>query len=324
MDNLTHTLTGLMMARVGLGRTTERGGTLMMMLAVNAPDSDLVMAGLPGGLSYIEYHRGYTHSLALAPVMALLPLLLAHWIKGASINWRSYLACMIGVLSHLALDLTNVYGVRLLLPFSSKWVRLDTTGIIDPWILIILVLAVAAPALAGLVSSEIGGRKASGPKAAWAWFALIGLLGYDGFRLAAHQRAVAIMGAHLYGGLSPPRISAIPDTINPLRWRGVVETEEFVLTISVVLTEDYDPQSFGHVDYPTQRSAMIDAARTTEVFRVFERFNQLPFWKVTPMGEFIRVQLIDMRFGTPRQPGFAAATAVVNPDGRIREARFGP
>ena len=323
MDNLTHSLTGLMMARVGLGRTADKGGTLMMLLAVNVPDCDVAVSGLPGGLSYFEYHRGYTHALALAPVMALAALLLARWIRGASINWRSYGACVIGVLSHLAMDTTNVYGVRLLLPFSSKWVRLDTVNIIDPWIFFILVLAIAAPALAGLVTSEIGGRKATGPRAAWAWFALIAILSYEGFRLAAHARAVAIMGAHLYGGLSPPKVSAIPDTIDPLRWRGVVQTEDFVLTISVLLTEDYEP-NFGHVDYPTQRSAMIDAARTTQVFQVMERFNQLPFWKVTPVDDLIRVQLIDMRFGTPREPGFAVATALVNPDGRIREAKLGP
>ncbi len=322
MDNLTHTLTGLMMARVGLGSTTARGGTLMMLLAVNAPDADLVAAGLPGSLSYFEYHRGYTHSVVLAPIVALLPLLLARWIGKASINWRTYAACLIGVLSHLLLDLTNVYGVRLLMPFSSRWLRLDTNDIIDPWILFILFVAIAAPALAGLVSSEIGGRKTAGPKKAWAWFALIAILAYDGFRLASHQRAIAIMEAHLYGGIATPKFAAIPDRINPLRWRGVVETEDFVLTISVVLTEEYDPV-FGHVDYPTKRSAAIDAARTTRPFQVFERFNQLPFWKVSPEGDLIKVQLIDLRFGTPRQPGFALATALVTADGHVQEAWFG-
>ena len=57
--------------------------------------------------------------------------------------------------------MTNVYGVRLLLPFSSRWLHLDMTEIIDPWILLIFVLAVAAPALSGLVTSEIRGAKAA-------------------------------------------------------------------------------------------------------------------------------------------------------------------
>jgi len=321
MDNITHTLTGLMLARAGLGRTTPRGGSLMMMLAANAPDLD-VFVGLPGGLAYIEYHRGYAHSLLLAPAMAVIPLLLARWIRGASINWYSYLACLAGVLSHLALDLTNVYGVRLLLPFSSRWLHLDITNIVDPWILLIFLIAIAAPALSSLVNSEIRGRRSEGPKRAWAWVALVALLGYEGFRFTAHQRAIAIMSAYRYSGDPAPRIWALPDGVNPLRWRGVVETRDSVLDVPVDLTADFDP-GLGRVAYPAPESSALDAARATAPFQAFARFNQVPFWRVTQMDDLVRVDLIDLRFGTPWQPGFAVATALVTPDGHVRETHFG-
>ena len=324
MDNLTHTLTGLMMARAGLAKPGQRGGALMIMLAANAPDIDVLWSGLPGGLRYFESHRSFTHSLVFAPLVALAPLLAARLIARASITWWAYFGCFVGVLSHLALDLTNVYGVRLLLPFSSRWFRLDITNVIDPWILLILLVALAAPALAGLVSSEIAGRKAASPKYAWAWFALIALISYDGFRLAAHQRAIGVMSSRLYGSLQPPRFTALPDGIDPLRWRGIVQTEEFVLTTNMLLTEEYDPNVFSRVDYPTKNSAAIDAAKTTEPFRVMQKFDQLPFWKVSPAGDAVLVELIDLRFGTPQRPGFATASALVNPDGLVREARLGP
>ncbi len=224
MDNLTHSLTGLMMARAGLGRTTERGGTLMLILAANTPDIDALF-GFPGSLAYLHYHRGNNHALAMAPVMAALPLLAAHWIRGASITWKTWFACLLGVLSHLALDFTNVYGIRLFLPFSHAMPHLDITEIIDPWILLIFALAIAAPALSGLVSSEIRGTKSAGPKRAWAWFALIALVGYEGFRFSAHQRALAVMSAREYGGDAPPRIVArCPAASTSLRLgRGIVE-----------------------------------------------------------------------------------------------------
>ncbi len=325
MDNITHTLTGLMMARAGLGRTTPRGGSLMMMLAANVPDLD-VFLGLPGGLAYMEFHRGYAHSLLLAPAMAVIPLLLARWIRGASLNWLSYLACVLGVLSHLALDLTNVYGIRLLLPFSSRWLHLDITNIIDPWILLIFAIAIAAPALSGLVNSEIRGGNpggaSQGSKRAWAWVALVALLGYEGFRYAAHQRAIAVVSAYQYGGDSTPRVWAMPDGVSPLRWRGIVETSDSVLDVPVDLTADYDP-ALGKVAYPPPESPALDAARASVPFQAFMRFNQLPFWRVTPVDDLVRVDLIDLRFGTPWQPGFAVASALVTPDGHIREARFG-
>jgi inner membrane protein len=316
MDNITHTLTGLMMARAGLGRTTQRGGSLMMMLAANVPDLD-GLAFLGGSAVYLQYHRSYMHSLAFAPAMAVLPLLAAHWIRGASITWKTWFACLLGVLSHIALDFTNVYGIRLFLPFSSRMPHLDITEIIDPWILLIFAIALAAPALSGLVNSEIRGAKSAGPKRAWACIALVALLGYEGFRFAAHQRAMAVMSARIYDGGPALRVAAFPSGPNPLRWRGVVETAGAVLTVPIVLTEDFDP-SLGEIDYPAPESPALDAARATARFQAFMRFNQLPFWKVTPLEDGTRVDLIDLRFGTPRRPGFAGVSAVVLNDGRVR------
>src|SRR6185295_18225495 len=113
MENLTHTLVGLMLARVGLEKTTPRGAG-MLMLAANVPDIDGVY-WFGGALPYIEHHRTYTHSLTFLPLMALLPMLLVR----ATFSWRAYLASMAAVLSHLLLDCTNFYGVPLALPFSS-------------------------------------------------------------------------------------------------------------------------------------------------------------------------------------------------------------
>jgi inner membrane protein len=320
MDNVTHTLTGLMMARAGLGKSAGRGSAVMIMLAANAPDMDVFYSGLPGSLRYLDVHRGYTHALAMVPLVALVPLLLSRWLAKSSINWSAYVACIIGVLSHLAMDWTNVYGVRLFLPFSSRWLRLDITNIVDPWILLIFALAMMAPWLGGMVGSEIGERKSSGAKRAWAVVALIALVGYEGFREASHARGIAMMEAHLYDGKPAVLVAAVPHIINPLRWRGIVETVDSVRNLDLNVTQD--DTATGEVDFPAQASPALTAARMTEPFRAFERFNQLPFWKVTPAGEYTRVQLIDLRFGTPQRPGFAT-TAIVAADGRVIDSRFG-
>ena len=61
MDNLTHTLTAIAISQTGLNRKT-RFATLTLILAANAPDLD-ILAGLKGGIAYLKYHRGITHSL---------------------------------------------------------------------------------------------------------------------------------------------------------------------------------------------------------------------------------------------------------------------
>jgi inner membrane protein len=75
MDNLTHTLTGVVMSRAGLNRWYPRAG-MVLMLAANIPDIDIVTA-LRGALPYFEAHRGYTHAIAMLPVMAVIPMLVA-------------------------------------------------------------------------------------------------------------------------------------------------------------------------------------------------------------------------------------------------------
>src|SRR3977135_4054510 len=59
MDNVTHTLFALTLARTPLGRA-GRGTTAALVIASNVPDLDIVGAAR-GGISYLAWHRGPTH-----------------------------------------------------------------------------------------------------------------------------------------------------------------------------------------------------------------------------------------------------------------------
>jgi len=59
-----------------------------------------------------------------------------------------------------------------------------------------------------------------------------------------------------------------------------------------------------------------------EVITVFEKFNQVPLIRLYPLVDMMRVELLDLRFGTLKQAGFAA-TALVRPDGRVATVDFG-
>lgn len=325
MDNITHSLVGLMLSRAGGFHPKtrgERGATVAIVLAANAPDMD-TFNFLNDSLSYLQVHRGYTHALAFAPLVALVPLLLVKAFARTRFSWMTlatYAGCLTAVFSHLLLDWTNVYGVRLMMPFSAKWYRLDITDIIDPVILGILVLAVAAPALSGLLTSEIRGRKSSGPRAGWAWFALLAVLLYDTGRWVAHDRAVSIVDAFTYHGAPAERVSVFPVRFTVMRWRAIVEGDGFIYEVPVDLTRDFDSTG-GHTEYPAISSPAIDAARTTRTFQVFESFDQLPFWTLLPVDDMVRVELLDLRFGSVQRPGFEAV-AFVEPGGRIARAFF--
>ncbi len=318
MDNVTHSLVGLMMSRSGVDRKVTHAA-FMMVLAANLPDIDVVSA-FGGALNYLAWHRSYTHALISAPLLALIPPLVMLVAVRQRFSWWAYLFSLLGVLSHLVLDWTNIYGVRMLLPFSARWLRLDQTDVVDPWILTILFLAIAAPGLAKLVSSEIGSKAGSGPKRGWAWFALLAILAYEGGRYTAHTRALAVMGAHLYNGTIAKRLTAVPSRTNPLRWRGIAEGDGFIDIVPVDLGGQFDP-SEGRIDYVAEPSAAIEAARRTPAFQGFAVFSQVPYWKLTLLTDGTFVEMIDLRFGTPEQPGFEAS-GIVNASGDVRDALF--
>jgi inner membrane protein len=296
---------GLALSRGGLNRLIPQA-TAVLLLAANAPDIDVVSAA-GGSLSYLHYHRHLTHSLLLAPLMALLPVLVVRLATRKPIAWTmAYLVSLLGVASHLALDLTNAYGVRLLLPFSERWLRLDLNSIVDPWILAALLLSLIAPALSRLVAGEIGAPSPPGPTAAV--LALAFVLLYDGARAVIHQRAVAILDSRIYLGSPPLRTAAFPDMFNPFAWRGLVEESRFDALFDLDVRKPFDPTT-GPFFYRAEDSPALRRAAETKPFQVFQTFAQYPFWTVTPVSDppnGSRVQLSDMRFGTPRRGGFRA------------------
>ena len=319
MDPLTHTATGLFLSRAGLKRWTPLA-TPILLVAANAPDCDIVSAAA-GPLSYLQYHRHWTHSLAGWPAMALASVLLVRLVARQPVRWAGALAAaMIAVGTHLALDLTNSYGVRLLLPFSGRWLAWDVTNVVDIWIWVAILLAVAGPFLARLVGSEIasGTAKVRHHGRGFAIFALLFLLLYNYGRSVLHERAVAVMNARIYRGRAPLRVAAIPDAAVPWRWRGLVETSDFYAVADLDLLRAFDPAQAAILQKPEAQPAIQAAGRSTTIRRFLE-FSRFPLWRAWPVPEpegASQVEVVDLRFGSPARPDFAAE-AVIGPAQQI-------
>ena len=171
------------------------------------------------------------------------------------------------------------------------------------------------------MSGEIGGKKSTGK--GWAIFALLFLVLYGAGRWMAHERAVAILHSRVYNGEPPKRVGAFPEFANPLRWNAVVELPDSYWVSSVNLLEEFDPTA-GRVFFKSPLSPEIEAARATEPFRVFADFNQWQLWRSTPNPRAEgshNVQLFDLRFGNPVDPGFVAEANVVSGK-RVEDAEF--
>jgi inner membrane protein len=160
LDNLTHTVFGLLVAEAALAvrqRSRQpvppslRSALLWSSgFANNFPDLDFVYTSISGEkIGYLLHHRGHTHTLVAAVPIGLLVLgLTLAWARFRRVELAKpdrlalFAVSLLGPFFHIALDATNIYGVHPFWPFDSRWFFGDSVFIIEP-----LLLIVALPAL---------------------------------------------------------------------------------------------------------------------------------------------------------------------------------
>jgi len=147
MDNLTHSLVGLTAAKAGFEKLSP-GATTLCLLAANAPDVDVAVLVFRGRWSYLHHHRGITHSIVGALVLAIaLPLVLYLGAllvarfrqRDSHVRFKGLLlASVVTTATHPILDWTNNYGMRFLLPWNAKWFYGDFLFVVDPFFWVVL------------------------------------------------------------------------------------------------------------------------------------------------------------------------------------------
>ena len=149
MDNLTHSLAGALIGEATSDFTSEPRRTtrrsLVMVASVianNFPDIDGVYTRImPAPLGYLLHHRGHTHTLlGLIPQFVLIFALLYIFksfraeLRDRTSQKLTIFVVAFGLLTHMALDSWNSYGVHPFYPFSSDWFYGDLIFIIEPFI----------------------------------------------------------------------------------------------------------------------------------------------------------------------------------------------
>ena len=162
MDTLTHALLGAVTAQLGFRQKIGRDAAWVAAAAAAAPDLDLLVGpvmtalGINGGnADELVIHRGLTHSLVLAPAIALGLAAVWHWGRagrrrrrpgqGTAAPFRLLYACvLLAYVSHPLLDFCTSFGTRLLAPLSQARFALDAISVIDIIYTPILALTLAA------------------------------------------------------------------------------------------------------------------------------------------------------------------------------------
>jgi len=315
MDNLTHTLFGLTLARTPLGRA-GRGTTTALVIASNAPDIDIVTT-LRGGASYLQWHRGPTHGPLGLVVLGLLTAVVVRGVQRFQVGvprgpeepdapfGMLVAASMTGILCHILMDFPTSYGTRLLSPFDWHWYASDLMPIVDVYLIIVLV----AGLLFGTASADARRRNVA--------IVFVLMAANYGLRAVAHQQAIGL-APRVFGPLMPrpcepandrstlfsfwPRavsttpppanpssrclieIAAIPTFFSPFRWRLISQLSSAYEMHDVDLLDPRmrRPPEAGEapwrvtVRYPNVWRPPVHAAAEAHIAQVFLGFSRFP------------------------------------------------
>ncbi len=354
MDTVTHIIAGVVLSEATFRRRIGRSANWLAALAAWTPDLDIVANWIiPDPWTSMEHHRGLTHALAMAPLLALVWAGVFFAVRRRQFLATWALACL-AMFSHPILDLITSYGTQIFWPFTNQRYALDLLPIIDVILTPILLTTMVAcwlsrrfaPAASG--SSRVRGtpganmdsrelplaaRSVLAPRSPVApWIAHVGLLLAAGY--------VGLAGWMNYGAVQFAR-SAVPGDHGPVEQvrAGPLLGTTFARRVAVRTPEGFyvtrynylaPPDSPQWVWAPDATGRFVQAADTLSRVRLFRWFAMGMARPVVDRAHhrngdsLVRVTYYDMRYGYPAESERSIFSAWVILDGTTGQVLEGP
>ena len=317
---MTQGLLGAVTAQLGFRQRIGRDASWLAFFAASSPDLDIVVprllaaagadvSALPSWLA----HRGLSHSVLFAPVLAL-PMAVAWWWARGVLGRRErlnvehkttdkppptflllYLCLFVAVLSHAPLDWCTSYGTQILSPLTDSRYAADAIGIIDIIYTPILILTL----LTCYVIRKVGTRPHRATLIV-AWVGLALSIGYIAAGRLGHDRAVAV-ARRFVGNEKVLQADAFPAVGTIFLWRAVVETEGrwHVLRVHHLVPPGDEIRRSSSAP-KLSRSRWADAAAKLRPVRAFEWFCRARMRaELRRLDGLHIVTFHDMRYGWP-------------------------
>lgn len=208
MDPLSHALLGAASAQ-SFSRANRGAATLAGVAGALLPDADILIGSDADPLLTLEFHRQFTHSIAVAPLGALIVAALLWFAFRRRIPLgHLYWPALAGFVSALLLDACTSYGTRLLWPFTERPFAASIVAVIDPVFTIVLLIGVVVA------------YRAARPNPARVALGVAGV--YLGFAWIQQERAESLIERVAAGrGHAIAQHEVKPTLGNVLLWRSV-------------------------------------------------------------------------------------------------------
>ena len=289
MDIITQGILGAAIAEAGWRKKLGKGAIAAGILFGLMPDFD-VISGLWGEWVLLVHHRGFTHSIFFAPLVAPL----GGWVfwrtygkRGDLTSWMHMIFWVL--LTHPLLDVFTTYGTQLLTPVTNERFAIDGISIVDPIYTVPMMIALGA-AWIWRKKPDFGRRAAT---AALAWSTLY--LGV-GYMMAESSKREAVEQFERADRPPMVEVRATPSLANIVLWKIVARDEQ-----QNIYTGLYSQAAPGTIDIhvtPKPDSPLIDTVMESERGRLFHWFAmEMIGWRLEegPDGT-VYVYMDDLRY----------------------------
>jgi membrane-bound metal-dependent hydrolase YbcI (DUF457 family) len=284
MDNITHSFTGAALSKYLSSRphdeeTKQRYKRILFWLmvgCVNLPDADVLIGAFTDPITATQQHRGLSHSIFFAPVLALLPAGLFYILSKLKDFKLLWITSVVGIFLHILFDLITSYGTQILQPFSDHRYSLDLMFIIDPWFTIPLGVI--------LLMHKIKKNRE------WAVFGLVYMAGY--LLLLGVTHIMASTNLKLFTKSDLTRSACLPQPINPFAHMGLVRTPNGVERY-LFSGADGDLRARMFMD---SQNVYTQAALLTTQGKWCFNFSRFPHVTSEQKNDTILVRIYDMQF----------------------------
>lgn len=280
MEPITHALSGVVSSSLGIRQEFGSSGVIAFTTACMFPDIDSFIS-LMGKDLYLIHHRGLTHSVVFAPILALLlALFFSLFMKQIAFK-NLFLLSLAGLGLHITFDLLNSYGTQILYPFTHKAYSFDMDIILDVWFFLPLLIAVI------LISIFTNNQRQIA-----AGILVILTIGC-GIRFSQKAKAETLIKLNFYPqtefGIIPGGWKAI---YSPFYWRGVVSTPKDLRIYDINTFNERvvligNMEIFKGIEKYTKRSKLLKA---------FNRWSRFPYCKVNTDKDGLIIRCGDLRF----------------------------
>ena len=221
MDTITHALFAGLSAKAITPHQTKTGNScrskdtlIIAAIAAAFPDIDYLSFWINPLIFIAEWHRSITHSLFMAPIWGVfltgIILVVVPRLRGSAKIVLFY--SIVGILSHILLDILTIYGTEIYYPFSDRLISFATTFVIDPYLTVIIAITL-------LISLSMRSRSV-----AITGIALV--LVYVIFQWQLKQDAIQIAVNHGANHIETNSdIIALPQPFSPFHWRVIVKSK---------------------------------------------------------------------------------------------------